>query len=58
MDNGTYKVNVYCTNCDFRGDIDIPKGQIIEHTKCNNCGNPKLTKNMNVNLDSDNDSFV
>ena len=40
----TYNQEVYCTNCDFGGPIDIPKGQVVENTACPNCGNMTLKK--------------
>ncbi len=46
-----YKAKVYCGNCDFKGIIEIPKGQTIEETQCTNCGNVKLIKD-NVQTDN------
>ena len=44
----TYKAKVYCKNCDFRGEIDVPKGQIIDDTICVNCGTSQLIKDQSV----------
>lgn len=52
MEN-SYKAKVYCTNCDFRGAIEIPKGQTIVLTKCVNCGTAKLIKDQSVVLRDD-----
>lgn len=46
----TYKASVYCSNCDFRGGVNIPKGQVISETACENCGNTTLQKNLSVDL--------
>ena len=51
MEN-SYKAKVYCKNCDFKGEIEIPKGQTIENTKCTNCGNAELMKNQSINFHS------
>jgi len=41
-EQGTYKVNVSCSNCDFghfyREHIEISKGQTVKDTKCPECG--------------------
>ena len=44
--NNSYNSKVYCKNCDFRGAIDIPKGQTIEQTECINCGTLELIKDV------------
>lgn len=44
----TYKANVFCKNCNFKGEIDIQKGQTIEFTECTNCGNNTLIKHQDV----------
>ena len=48
--NNTYKAKIYCKNCDFSGEIEIPKGQTIDQTECTNCGNAELMKNQDVVL--------
>ncbi len=50
----TYKANVYCRNCDFRKEIEIPKGQVIEKTACPNCGNSELLKDHNEKAETQN----
>ena len=47
---GTYKANVFCTNCEFRGEHEITKGTTIEDTLCPNCGNATLEKDLNAHL--------
>lgn len=49
-ENRTYKAKVYCKNCDFRGQIDIEKGQTIDKTECTNCGNTELMKDQDLDL--------
>lgn len=48
--DGTYKAKVYCSNCDFRAEIDIPKGQTIDEAPCPTCGNLTLVKDQSVDL--------
>lgn len=40
----TYTVSVACSNCGWRGSIEIPKGQLIEGKTCPNCGCYELEK--------------
>ena len=35
----TYKAYIFCTNCHFRKEIEIPKGALINEISCPNCGN-------------------
>lgn len=42
---GTYKIDVHCENCDWKGEVDIPKGTPVpkgdylgELARCDNCG--------------------
>lgn len=42
MTKETYKQNVFCTNCNFRDTIDIPRGIKTEEAECPNCGNKTL----------------
>ncbi|MCH7648074.1 MAG: hypothetical protein IIA83_05665 [Thaumarchaeota archaeon] len=42
MEEETYKRKVYCTNCNFRNEIDIAKGTKVEKATCPNCGNKTL----------------
>lgn len=44
MEEGKYKQDVFCKNCDFSEPIDILKGQVVENTACPNCGNMTLEK--------------
>ncbi len=45
-ETNSYKKSVYCQNCDFKGEIEIQKGQTIEQTECPNCGNAELIKDF------------
>lgn len=38
----TYKAYVFCANCGFRKQIDIPRGSLINDVSCPNCGNSTL----------------
>jgi len=40
----TYRMPVICYNCDFKGEIDIPKGTQVKETLCPKCGNKTLRK--------------
>ena len=40
----TYQMPVICYNCDFKGEIDIPKGTQAQETLCPKCGNKTLRK--------------
>lgn len=44
MSDKTYQVSVICYNCDFKGQIAIPKGTEIKETLCPKCGNRTLRK--------------
>ncbi len=44
MNEETYKANVMCGNCDFMGEIDIPKGVKISDKECPKCGCQELTQ--------------
>jgi len=56
-DGNTYKVKVYCSNCDLRGEIDIQKGKKVEETVCPNCGTLEITKDINVDLGRGNNYY-
>lgn len=43
MEN-TYKVKVYCTNCNFQGETDILKGKLVSKHPCPNCDTQSLKK--------------
>jgi len=35
----TYKIHVTCDNCDFYGEVQLPKGTAASHSiECPNCG--------------------
>jgi DNA-directed RNA polymerase subunit RPC12/RpoP len=40
-----YKTEATCKNCDFSGEVGIPKGAKIEDCDCPNCGCKNLVKN-------------
>lgn len=41
-----YNLNVFCKNCDFEGNVEIPKGTTYENHKCTKCGVANLVKKM------------
>lgn len=43
----TYRAYVFCTNCRFRKEIDIPKGILISGVSCPDCGNYTLEDDPN-----------
>ncbi len=42
--NNTYKVKVFCKNCDFKGEVDIPESLKVEDHICPECKNKELEK--------------
>lgn len=44
-----YKVKVFCRNCDFEGETQIPLGVSIDKHKCPGCGCQTLHKKFEVN---------
>ncbi len=48
----TYKVKVYCTNCNFQGETDIPKGRPVSDHPCLNCGTKSLKKMQEMRASS------
>jgi len=48
----TYKLKVFCPNCEFRGEIEIEKGVPYDKTECTNCGVSGLMKDTPVVTDS------
>jgi predicted RNA-binding Zn-ribbon protein involved in translation (DUF1610 family) len=50
MDKSTYKLDVLCTNCTLRENIEIPVGTKVEDHACPTCGNKTLRKRLNVDL--------
>ena len=47
-ENETYSIAVECSNCDFNGKTDIPKGVSVEEHPCPNCGNANLSKYVEI----------
>lgn len=45
--NNTYKVFVFCSNCRFRDEIEIPKRTLINETSCPKCGNMTIRDDPN-----------
>ena len=45
MENSTYKLNVFCKNCKFKGEHTIKTGIKIENAECPNGGCQTLIKN-------------
>ena len=45
--NTTYKTYIFCSNCRFRKEIEIPKGSLIGDISCLNCGNLTLEVDPN-----------
>ena len=41
-----YKLEVFCTNCDFKGEVDIPKGILVDDYKCPKCDVPAVKKSL------------
>ncbi|HEY4481049.1 MAG: hypothetical protein UV53_C0007G0005 [Candidatus Azambacteria bacterium GW2011_GWE1_42_9] len=39
-----YKAKVFCKNCDFKGEINIPEGVKIEEYDCSKCKNKELER--------------
>jgi predicted RNA-binding Zn-ribbon protein involved in translation (DUF1610 family) len=34
-----YEVKAFCSNCDFVGQIEIPKDETLRDQRCPECGN-------------------
>lgn len=45
-----YKANVYCTNCSFSNETEIPTGCTIEQHHCPTCGCKTLRKKQDIGL--------
>lgn len=46
MKKETYKVNVFCKNCNWEGEQEIIKGisiEVLSSIECRNCGCKALT---------------
>ena len=46
METETYKLEVFCKNCNFEGEITIPKGMTLVETHCHNCKLKMLDKKL------------
>ena len=46
-DRTTYKAYIFCTNCHFRKEINIPNGTLISEISCPNCGNLTVVDDPN-----------
>jgi hypothetical protein len=47
VNSNKYKVRVYCRNCDWEGDVFVPKGQEVPDSfdeECPYCGCKTLNK--------------
>ena len=44
MGNEFYAVRVICDNCDFEGQMSLPKGRLMRETLCPECGNKTVRK--------------
>ncbi len=44
MGEGVYKQKVFCSNCNFRGEIEIARGVLVDKAECPNCGNKTLDR--------------
>jgi len=40
----TYKLEAVCDNCDYSGEVEIPKGTKVEEMDCPQCGCKELHK--------------
>ena len=40
----TYKLKMFCGNCGFEGEIEIPKGIASKNKECPNCGITELER--------------
>ncbi len=57
MNDNTYKLLVYCSNCGFSGDVDIHKGVAVKNYPCPNCGNEGLTRDYQKKQEYIGDGF-
>ena len=42
MSDETYIEPVICENCDYKGEVTIPKGKLVKEATCPKCGNKTL----------------
>lgn len=47
IDNGMYQLKVYCSNCGFNNEINIPKKVAVKYHPCPNCENEGLKRDYN-----------
>lgn len=47
-----YKLHVYCPNCDFRGEIEIPKGIRYDEHLCSQCEVAGMIKDTPITSES------
>lgn len=50
MNETTYEAYIFCQNCHIHKKIIFPKGSMIEHSECPNCGNLTLQIDPNGHL--------
>jgi hypothetical protein len=41
-----YTAYVVCENCNFRGEIELEVGMLINRTRCPECGNSTLEREI------------
>lgn len=44
---GTYRVHVWCDNCGFNEEADLPKGKRVDECECPKCGNTGIERITN-----------
>ncbi len=49
-ESNTYNLPVFCENCGYEGNLDIPKGTTVDKYSCPTCGVPSLTRDINAHL--------
>jgi len=50
MNENFYNLDILCENCDYVGQIEIPKGQKIDTFCCPKCGTESLKRDYNAHL--------
>lgn len=50
-DKKTYELYVLCTNCNFRGKIEVQKGILVNQISCPNCDN------LTIKIDHNGEKF-
>ena len=46
METETYELNAFCKNCNFEGNVIIPKGMVLTEINCPNCKLKMLEKKL------------